>query len=472
MSSNLTASAGPPPRIHEAHRPTALIMAACLLDSEQCMRTGIGRGIRQLTAAGLAVLAAGCGGGGGGSGGSDDAVFSADGAQFPLAVGDRWVYASPSGGDMVLQKTGDTLMFSGVTARAMRSLGLADGSRGTSYYSTDGGGVREHLVDAVDPVSRALDGQYVVRWPANAGDRFVLVDRTVDTGADYDGDGRNERIALRMSIEVIGKETVDTPAGRFVDAARQRLTLSQTLLPTGGSAAITLVGVNESWFAVGVGLVRSTVSLRGAGLDSDGASVLTGYRVGNRSTDSTPPQVQSVSPRQDAAGGGAATVTAVFDEPIDPDSAAEQALQVRDDAGVQLAGPLNVADRSIRFTPAQGWSSGPYAASIGSALTDLLGNPLAAEYRWQFSIDVSGPVIVSSEPAAGAVDVPTGTAIVLRFSEPPDPATVRAETVVLQDLSANSSPVSVSLSVSGNEVTLRPASPLRMAATYQCRSAA
>lgn len=424
--------------------------------------------LRHLAAAGVALLAAGCGGGGGsGSGGSDEAVFSADGVHFPLNAGDRWVYAAPSGDGTVLQKTGGTFVFSGVTARAMRSIALADGSRGTSYYSTDASGVREHLLNPVDPVSRALDGLHVVRWPANAGDRFVLLDRTVDTGEDYDGDGRTELVALRMDIEVIGKEAVDTPAGRFVDAARQRLTLRQTLLPTGGSAALSLVAVNETWFAAGVGLVRSSASLRGAGLDSDSTSVLTAYRVGTLSTDTTPPTVQSVSPQAGSVGGQSAQISATFSEAIDPDSAASQALQVSDAGGAQLVGNLATQDRTLRFTPAQGWTSGTHTAEIGPALTDLLGNPMAAPYRWQFEIDVSGPALVSTEPAANAVDVPVGTLVVLRFGESPDPATVRADTVTLLDLGSTNGPVATTITVSGNEVTLTPTSPLRQAATYQ-----
>lgn len=425
----------------------------------------------RLVASGFALLVAGCGGGGGGGGGGgsswDDAVFSADGRHFPLDSGDRWVYAAPSGEGRVLQKTGGTIVVTGGTARALRSVDLTDGSRGISYYSTDANGVREHLPDAIDPVSRALDGLHVLRWPANAGDRFLLLDRVVDLGEDYDGDGRSERIALRVDLEIIGKEAVDTPAGRFTEASRQRLTLRQTLLPTGGSDSVSLVAVNESWFAPGVGLVRSSVSLRGAGLDDDSTSVLTGYRVGARSSDTTPPQVQSVSPQQGTTIGQTLQIDAVFSEAIDPDSAAAQALQLRDGGGTLVAGTLRAQDRTLRFTPAQAWVSGPHGAEIGPELTDLLGNPLEAPYRWQFEIDVSGPALVASEPAANAVDVAVDTVIVLRFNEAPDPATVRADTVTLYDLSSSGGAVAATLTINGNQITLTPASPLRGAATYQ-----
>lgn len=424
-----------------------------------------------LLATGTALLAAGCGGGGGGSGGggSGEAVFSADGIHFPFDAGDRWLYGPPSGGSLVLQKSGGTRSLPGATARAMQSVNLADGSRSTSYYSADASGVREHLPDAVDPVSRALDGLHVVRWPANAGDSFVLLDRTIDIGEDYDGDGRSELVALRMDLQVIGRESVDTPAGRFADAARQRLTLRQTLLPTGGSTPIAIVAVNESWFAPGIGLVRNSVSVRGAGLDEDITSVLRGYRIGALTTDSAAPVVQSVSPQAASVTGISASVGVVFSEPIDPDSVAPGGLQVLGVGGVPVAGSTQAQERGLRFTPTQGWTSGTYAAEVGASVTDLLGNPLEQPYRWQFDIDVSGPALLSSEPASNAVDVALDTAIVLRLSEPPDTATVRVDTVELWELGPNAAAVPVTLSVAGDVVTLRPTSPLRAAATYEVR---
>lgn len=426
------------------------------------------RRLRVLVTA-VALLAAGCGGGGGGAGGagSGEEVFSADGIHFPFDAGDRWLYGPPSGGSLVLQKSGGTRSVPGATARAMQSVNLADGSRSTSYYSADGSGVREHLPDAVDPVSRALDGLYVVRWPANAGDSFVLLDRTVDIGEDYDGDGRSELVALRMDLQVIGRESVDTPAGRFADAARQRLTLRQTLLPTGGSAPIAIVAVNESWFAPGIGLVRNSVSVRGAGLDEDVSSVLSGYRVGTRTTDSTPPAVLTSSPGAGTVAALTAVVSATFDEPLDPDSVTSEAIALRDAGGSLMAGFAELRGRTISFQPRQGWFSGRHTATIDASVTDLLGNPLPQPHAWQFDVDASGPAIVSTEPAIDAVDVPLDTPIVIRFAEPPNPATVRPDTVTLRALDSNYTPVPASLSVSGTVVTLTPSAPLRTATTYE-----
>lgn len=75
------------------------------------------------------------------------------------------------------------------------------------------------------------------------------------------------------------------------------------------------------------------------------------------------------------------------------------------------------------------------------------------------------PVVTSTDPADGAVDLATAVEIRIAFSEPMDPSTVTAESVRL--LGTDGMPFSATATTSGNEVTLVPATRLNPDATYR-----
>jgi Bacterial Ig-like domain len=414
---------------------------------------------------GLAAALAACGGGGGGSGGGgngpDGLVFSAAGKFFPTDADSRWVYESSLGAGITTQTVVGTRTIAAGTAKVVEGVNLADGSRSSSHYIADGEGVREFLPDEVDPVSAALSGLQVIRWPASAGDTFVLLDRTVNSASDFDGDNRPDPIALHVELTVIGVETIETPAARFEKTAHQRQVLRQTLLPSSGQPAVTIVATVDSWFAPGVGLVRSTVTIQGGGQTTRETLTLSGFRVGSRTSDVVAPVVRRVTPSTSPSRGSSMTVSAVFSEAVDPASVLGKDFRVRDAQGNLVGGSVQVQDKTVRFVPTQDWASGTYHAEVSATVRDLLGNTLGTARQWQFTVDVDGPGLTSSTPASDAVDVPLDSSIVLRFSEPPDPATVSTETIVLKRVGvADASPVPFTLAVSGNTVTLRPGAAL------------
>lgn len=417
----------------------------------------------------LAATLLGCGGGGGGGGGSglpDGLVLSATGKFFPTDADSRWVYSSSTNEEITTQTVVGTQVVDGGTAKVVQSVSLLDGRRSSSAYLTDSDGVREYLSDAADPVSDALSGLHVIRWPAAAGDNFELLDRTIDSGVDYDGDNRPDRIALRVELSVIGSETLSTPAGRFENCAHQRQTLRQTLLPSSGQAAVTIVATIESWFAPGVGLVRSTLAVEAGTQSTRETLTLTGYRVGTLTSDAVAPVVRRVTPSTSPSRGSSTSVSAVFDEAVDPASVLGKDLRVRDAQGNVVGGSVEVQGKTVRFVPTQEWVSGTYRAELSGTVRDLLGNALGAAKQWQFTVDADAPGLASSMPASDAVDVALDSSIVLRFTEPPDPASITSETVVLNRV-ADSVPLAATLSVSGSTVTLRPAAPLQRGSTYQ-----
>jgi hypothetical protein len=76
------------------------------------------------------------------------------------------------------------------------------------------------------------------------------------------------------------------------------------------------------------------------------------------------------------------------------------------------------------------------------------------------------PALLSSSPAANAANVALDSAIVLRMSEPLDPATVNAASFALSD-GSGALATRVSLSADGATVTLTPSVPLQRARFYQ-----
>ena len=75
------------------------------------------------------------------------------------------------------------------------------------------------------------------------------------------------------------------------------------------------------------------------------------------------------------------------------------------------------------------------------------------------------PVIVRTDPPKGKTDVPLNTQILIVFSEPVDPATLAGAVQVLKGTTVVAG--TVTLSASGIDATLAPASPLAPNTTYQ-----
>jgi hypothetical protein len=418
------------------------------------------------------VLAS-CGGGGGGGGavgdgpgpGSGPVIATAADNLFPLDTNGLWAYDTSTGGAPVTSRVTGLRNVAGASAVAVRNVDPAEGLDITTLYVASASGVRQYADAGASALERALDGIEVLRWGVAAGTSWVQFDRTVNAEQDFDGDGRSDSVAIRAEATAVGLETVTTPAGTFERCLRMRQNLQQTLLSSRGLAPITVTAVIEIWLAPGVGPVRTTSTFSSPSGTSSETETLREYRVGTRSSDTVAPTVQSTTPIAAVRGFGA-SVTAVFSEPMDPDSVTASSFTVVDADGRAVAGSVSLTDLEARFEPAQPWASGSYTAQIGTAARDRLGNALACARSWSFSVDATGPGIVSTSPAAGAVDVALDSSIVVRFSEAVDPASVNASSVML---SVATVPVPVQLSVNGAEVTVRPSAPLAAGTSYMLR---
>lgn len=104
------------------------------------------------------------------------------------------------------------------------------------------------------------------------------------------------------------------------------------------------------------------------------------------STDTTPPTVSSVSPLLNATNVAAnAVVSATFSEAVDPNSVTGATFVVSAGA-VSIPGTISFNGTSVFFTPSPALDYGTrYNVRLTTGITDLAGNPLAAENTWSFT---------------------------------------------------------------------------------------
>jgi len=154
--------------------------------------------------------------------------------------------------------------------------------------------------------------------------------------------------------------------------------------------------------------------------------------------DITPPTVVATWPAAGAAGVNPyRPLWAEFSEPISPTTVSPATFLVQGPGG-SVAGSVGYdpATRRATFDPAAPLAfDSPHTATLTTDITDLSGNPLAADFVWTFTTgpeDTTAPTVVARQPAPEASDVPLGADVVITFSEQLDPATVVAAHFTLQ----------------------------------------
>jgi Bacterial Ig-like domain/FG-GAP-like repeat len=421
---------------------------------------------RLLAASALVVAACGGGGGGGGSDGGEarPTVATAADNYFPLEAAARWAYSPGTGAATVVTRVTGAQLVAGASGTAVRSDDLSDGSVQARVYVAGADGVRVYAAAGASAIERALDGVQVLRWPLSQGDSFGQVDRSIDDGDDYDGDGRSDRYTVRGETSAIGRESLATPVATFSQSLHLRQSLRVTVNPSGGAAAVNIELTIDSWYAGGVGPVKTVVQSRGAGADSTRTEVLAAYRMGGVSSDSLSPVVQATAPMAGVPSGPGVPASVSFNKPMDPLSVSTADFTVVDGAGRPVAGAVQVRGATVRFVPATPWLGGDYTARLGTAARDLMGNAVAEARSWSFSVDASGPTVYWTRPYADQESIALDSPLVVTFGEIVDPSTVNTDTF---RLSEGGTPVPVSLNTGGAQVVVTPLAPLQRDRQYQ-----
>ncbi len=403
-----------------------------------------------------------CGGGGGGGAeptpppanpNPDPGVAGAP--YFPLNAGARWRYTQDGQPTTVRVLERNT-----VAGEQVVRLTTEEPTETTDeYFVVSASGVESLPGPNADTFTTAIGRYTRIRFPLRTGETHVLLNRSLTNVFDFDSDGRLDPLDVRVESTVVGFERVVGLHASFDNALRLRTTFTQATTLSRDNRRIVVVSTAEEWYAPEIGLVRSVVSY------NDGSPTerldLREWSVGSQRSDTVAPAAQTLAPLAGALTRSAA-ISLTLTEAVEADSLAEPALEVRGPDGNPVAGNVSTTDRiTFRFTPSQPLANGSYTVRLLGTPADWFGNAVAP-VSWSFTLDATGPTLVSATPADDSVDVAVQSSIALVFNEALDPATLAANIT----LSNPAGGVAVNVSVSGQTVTLTPTSALQKAVRY------
>jgi hypothetical protein len=169
-------------------------------------------------------------------------------------------------------------------------------------------------------------------------------------------------------------------------------------------------------------------------------------------------------------------IIATFSEAMNPAtiSAASTFTLAVSGGGAQVAGTVSyvAAANTAIFTPTANLTANThYTAQITPAAQSAAGNALAVTYAWTFTTGISAnttaPVVISTVPASGSMDVPTNTILTATFSKAMDPATITAAgTFTFALAGPDGAAVAGTVQYAGTSATFTPASVLPTATEF------
>ncbi len=405
-------------------------------------------------AAALALVA--CGGSGGGPAAGPDGPATGplgppDNARYyPLVEGARWINTQ---GQLVRVEGPDLE----AGPDAWRVLLLNGPTPSSQTFRLKPNAVEFVGTRASDPLFRALGDFVLLRLPVRTNDTWLQYDKVVDNVVDVDNDGRPDRLAIRATSTVLGYEAVTVAAGQFVRALKVRTESRQTVRFAATGAESSGVVVTDAWYVADLGRVLS-VSSQQSPPTQLGRDELLAYRVGNLRTDTQSPVIRSTWP---APGETTArtNVAVDFSEPMDTLSTPVPITLTGPD-GSPVAGTTRWdGPNRLIFQFPEAPLSGTYSVRLDPRLGDWLGNTVESGLNWQTTLDLNGPRLTNSSPAAGATEVRVDSAIEIVLDEP-------AELVSIQ-VSQGERFLSGTLTGSGREWRFTPQIPWFRAASYE-----
>ena len=429
----------------------------------------------------LAGLLSGCGGGGddgtAAPGGADQAAPSDDaeglgldallgrGAEyFPLGNNDQWVYRTAEGGQLKFKVTGRERIGDVDTSIVAHNVpGFAPFEQVNFAATTRA--LRQVPGVTTNPVLQALGPLDVMRFPLTPGERFVQIDRTIDSGVDIDGDGRNDMLTVRSVVTMVGFELLtQVDAGLFPRTAHLRTQIEQTLVASATATRTALTGTIDDWYAPGVGLIRSRGVYRDGDAVRNTSQTLLAYRVGNRRSDSIAPTVTTMDPAPRSVHGSRTIVNVDFSEPLDADALVPASVSITDANGRAVFGNISLDGSRLTFVPFDPWASGVYTIRLGTGLVDLAGNALRPR-SWAFTVEAEAPTAVTLSPARDANDVALNAVLRAEFSEALAASTVPGN-VHLFDASSGTEVAATVTLVNPRTLTIRPQAALQRGTRY------
>ena len=160
-------------------------------------------------------------------------------------------------------------------------------------------------------------------------------------------------------------------------------------------------------------------------------------------------------------------IAATFSEALDPTTINTNTFTVRHGATAVL-GVVSYVGVTATFTPVGLLANNTtYTATITTGAKDFAGNPIAADFSWNFTTsaapDTLPPTVSFTVPALDVTGVATNQQIAAVFSEAMDPLTISAATFTLKQ---GTTAVTGTVTYAGVTATFTPRRPLAASALY------
>ena len=189
---------------------------------------------------------------------------------------------------------------------------------------------------------------------------------------------------------------------------------------------------------------------------------------GNGSPDvSGPPAVTVVDPSNGASSVALdKSIRVAFNRLMDCATINSTTFTVKQGA-TPITGTLACSGASATLTPTSPLAaSTSYSATVTTAVTDVAGLALAADYQWSFStLDTTAPLIIFIDPSDGATGVCPNISLQVSFNDAMDPATLNSATFTLTS-SLMSVGGAVSYDAAQHSAHFTPATPLAVSTAY------
>ena len=272
--------------------------------------------------------------------------------------------------------------------------------------------------------SGAFDEKLTVSGEIATGATISFFVNGVDTGRDYDyafSPGAVTQLNLAVTITDTTPPTVNITALSPDPTNDNTPTFTGTATDTESNIAGVEYKVDDGYWVVATasdgafdslseGYTFTTATL------ADGARTVyvratdvahnttaeAGYASDSFTVDTTPPTVSSTSPAADETGVAVGTVvTATFSEAMNASTITTSSFTLD---GVAGSVSYNSGTYTATFTPDSDLAyETTYTASLSTAITDAVGNPLASAYSWSFTT-VTSAVVPGDATGDGVVD--------------------------------------------------------------------
>jgi hypothetical protein len=148
---------------------------------------------------------------------------------------------------------------------------------------------------------------------------------------------------------------------------------------------------------------------------------------GREQTPAVPPVVINTVPANATTGVALSPViTATFNETMNPATISTSTFTLAGPGGIAVAGTVVGSGVAATFTPTLPLApSTVYVAMITTGAQSNLGFALAANYMWSFTTGIV-PVVTSTIPANGAINVPLNQKIAATFNQAMNPGMITA----------------------------------------------